>query len=963
MGDRKENKAGFVDGQGDTVDYSSNVIYLDNAAVVVSGDDLAARAVDVAGITSTGVPEGFAGSDDDVADVSTGVSAAIRNSEDTDPRELMSPERRRAAFDSLRENRNRGSVVNLLLEDEDFTEGVSDSQRSFFWQAMFSKEAPDESFYCAVNYFDELVREFGLSDAPLFRDREVRDDLRKRLHEFMQYVDRKLNGVAFRIRGSEKCSNFSDNWRKNLKLACYFVFLIHYTEKRKGELDDDGVPVDYVYHPVRSAFDNLVARVRFFCEPTVIADIFHDAGENWKSGFLGMLEASRKREVKAADFGRKSDWLCGVQDVLEAEKSELFGRYFGHVCHVLTMSSHTRRAEEGQRRFSSSEYLSQIVGIRELVEILTKGSDNRARAIVEMLSKICKYSGAAMFSAARALLIKMTDRLDNIKSLKSLSRNGRRMGGPSEERISEISHETIYFFTALAIALKAWNVVDWLYDYIAFSDPEKRTERIDLRKRSDSGIREGAEIQVLKTGFRSEFERELRGRMGDASISDGRDYVLEFRPVGMRYERSESASDAADRGTYARHLQNFIVFRCGEKDPSMLVAASEVFRRIFSKPLNPDVFERGEFGSVFGEKLMHNRMGVPEEENGYSDKYGVGAWSVFNGPEDLSAKVLGDVNRGYFYSDSGSDTDDFLAVVESCGNGEENGADFSIHGSKLGVLFKEGIPGFASRFPSRFAVLSERFPALVAEIREKGVQAVFGTDDVDAPARAARARVLALLNGIKPFVDLLKRQYDFIDCLRVRLNRSAADVAGGVRREIFSVDIPELGAVSFSGGINAQGIGNIEAVVGKLVMTMFMEKPITAKVKINGGTSCEVQLPADCVDLNSAIVFGAPWALGREVLSVEESAREGGTVIFNITVDLNKPFDPSRFVRQIEFMDRLLADYKKTLLLDKYSSVRDEVFSPGAEDVSANLVAAAESSMFRRPIDDEGFVPDPREEE
>ena len=170
---------------------------------------------------------------------------------------------------------------------------------------------------------------------------------------------------------------------------------------------------------------------------------------------------------------------------------------------------------------------------------------------------------------------------------------------------------------------------------MVFSDPEERERRIELRRRSDSGGERGSETTVLKTQFRAEFERELRARMKDSSISDRKDYILELRPVGVRFERSEAALGAMDRGTYARHFQHFIIFRCGKNAPGMLVMASEVFKKLFPKSLSDEVLTRGEFGSVLGEKLSKNRMGVPDEDNGYSDRYGVGVWSVFNGPEDF----------------------------------------------------------------------------------------------------------------------------------------------------------------------------------------------------------------------------------------------------------------------------------------------------------------------------------------
>ena len=907
-----------------------------------------------ANMTDTGVPDDLHGGVEDRS--GEVLSVATATFADDSMGVGVADERRRGRreiFDALRLNGDFGSVTRFLLESGDFDPKKLDNQKSFFWHRMFGEthpdNSPDDSLFNAVCYFDEIVREFELEDAPLFNNPEIREDLRGRLHEFMQYVDSKVDSVALRLKGSEGCSNFSEDWRSNLKYACYVTFLIHYGEKRKGELDDEGNPRDYAYHPVRSALDNLVPRVRFFCEPTIIADIFHDVPENWDKGFLGILSVSKEEEIGLADFGKKAGRLRAIQESLKREKGGMFDKWFQGLCQVFDTVS-GRQSDE----FDITAYLSKTVGVWSLVDILTKTSDNRAKAIVEMLAKICNHSGAAMFSAARALLIKMTDRLDNIASLKSLMKHGTKMGGPTKERVSEIGLETIHFFIALAIALKAWNIVDWLYDYMVFSDPEERKRRIELRRQSDSGIERGKETTVLKTQFKWVFEEKLRGRMKNSSISDGKDYVLEFRPVGVRYERAEAAFEAAGRGTYVRHFQHFVIFRCGKKNPEMLVAASEVFKGLFPKPLSDEVLTRGEFGSVLGEKLSKNRMGVLDEENGYSDVFGVGVWSVFNGPEDFSGKILGDVNRGYFYRDPAINVDEFLAEIESGGTvgrmGDEEEEPVRVSESRARILLKEGIDGLERRFPSEFQALNERFPAIISEIRNKGVAVVFGADDVDAPARAARARVLALLNGIKPFVKLLADQYSLIDCLRARMCPSVDVARENVRREILPIDLPEFGKASLncpseiesnSSGIDAEGIDKIEKVIGQLVMTMFMEKPVTAVVRVNGEYSVEVQLPAEYADLNGALAFGAPWALGREIVFVEETETDGKKQ-FSITVDLGKPFDSARFDRQAGFINELLVKYQSTLLLDKYQGVRGGVFAPGYEEVQAGLRTVAE---------------------
>ena len=86
----------------------------------------------------------------------------------------------------------------------------------------------------------------------------------------------------------------------------------------------------------------------------------------------------------------------------------------------------------------------------------------------------------------------------------------------------------------------------------------------------------------------------------------------------------------------------------------------------------------------------------------------------------------------------------------------------------------------------------------------------------------------------------------------------------------------------------------ISAEISKFVKTSNFEKE----------HSVEVQLPAEYADLNGALAFGAPWALGREIVFVEETETDGKKQ-FSITVDLGKPFDSARFDRQAGFINEL----------------------------------------------------------
>ena len=209
------------------------------------------------------------------------------------------------------DRKNKGladiKVVNKKLDEEsnvtetiddlsrhqrnEFYISVEEEKRKFFAELLDGQEIikNNESLTFISGYFDELLVDLSLEDSNFFDDENNKLDFIKRLENFDLYIENHLSNLDQLIPWDESCVNFSDHWRENLKKAAYYVFFVHYGEKRKGEFDEDGKPLDYVYHVVNTSLSNLIVKVRFFCEPTVIAAMFHDVLENWDRGLISKL--------------------------------------------------------------------------------------------------------------------------------------------------------------------------------------------------------------------------------------------------------------------------------------------------------------------------------------------------------------------------------------------------------------------------------------------------------------------------------------------------------------------------------------------------------------------------------------------------------------------------------------------------------------------------------------------------
>lgn len=551
-------------------------------------------------------------------------------------------------LNDVMKGRNPGGLIGFICDDKDFDGEIPDEEKSFFWKQMVT-EGNDALFYSFYS-FDTLVSQLGLRDSPLFQNEDVREDFRARLVGYTTFVEKQIVEAEYSMRGSEGCSNLSKSWKNHLRMAAYYIFIVHYGEKRKAE-KWNGRPMDYAYHPTRAAFRNFIAKLRFFCEPSMVASLFHDVKENWHRGIIALL-GSQKDGIDPKEFDDTPKWLKAARGETRGRHVDRFNQHFGAVCAYFDRVTGTEESVPAKK-------WTDMIGIAELVDILTKTSSSKTRMIVEMVCQICDYEGGDhKFSAARAFSEKIADRIDNVRSFLSLIRAaGRGDVGKVEKKVEGMTLETIYFYLALAQALGMWNAVDWLYDYIVFSNPKERARRAELRQNAlATNQPEGPTLLDLHEKLRERFRDELQKEMNNSELEEGRDYIIEFRPIGFRYERERDVEDMIDRGSYAKGFQSFVIFRPVKKDTMMRDAAADVFKRIFPNDLKAVVANRPELDSLFGQQVQRNRLGTPVEQHSYSDEFGVGLWCVLESPAQLSASVLGYINHGYFYDTEGAET-------------------------------------------------------------------------------------------------------------------------------------------------------------------------------------------------------------------------------------------------------------------------------------------------------------------
>jgi len=563
------------------------------------------------------------------------------------------------------------------------TDGVDNINQGMVTRWLLDSQDVAMSFelFSVCGYFDEMVHRLNLQDSPAFSNQDLQQDFRERLNEFNQYLDKEIASLKKILRGNEECSKFSDDWEGHIKKAAYYAFFMHYGEKRRGEVSArTGKLKDYVYHVVRSAFNALGRKMRFFDEKTFLTTILHDTKEEYGKGFLALLAVDE--EIPKGELFSEptvSKMKGGGKKI--KDNKQIFFDQFKRFCDELEMD------------LGDLSVHGELT-ISELIDLLTKETKDRNRTLLEIFYKICLMSDdpQKQFSAMRAVMAKIADRLDNIRSLSmdpGKKETGQE-GGLEGKRKSMIEDETVYVFLALAKKFNMVNVSDWFYDYLYFKDLKHRKEHGKLRRKAhlvDDESREDANLlsefaDEFRTRLNAEFHgvgydegtsvydigEKVKGSLGERKMmEEGTDYVLSFREIGKRFEDHEHVHDLLKRGKYGLCILNFVIFHPVNDNPKLADCARRAFMKIFSSNIEFELdgvsiddkdrsfFQneqnKPELDTDLGELMLEKGQGKEFQENNYSNRYGVGVWAVFDSEREAFTELLGDYHEGVFYDD------------------------------------------------------------------------------------------------------------------------------------------------------------------------------------------------------------------------------------------------------------------------------------------------------------------------
>lgn len=720
----------------------------------------------------------------------------------------------------------------------------------------FLSDSEPELQYVA-KFFDRFAEQMGLAGAEFFKHEACQEHFRHSLREFQDYLESKLEGIEDLKDKAVTFNEFSHNWRELVTTAAYYAFFVHYGATRSGEKDLEGRPRPYIYHPLRAACKVMGGRVWYLMEPEFAAEVAHDTREDVHKGMLAVLMADKRT---LDEFAERSDGGFLKQFATEGKKK--------HKPQALALLDEMEAHLTGMAHYTNAKDLR----VDELIRLLTKKGENRNRSFLHMLAGILEYDKEGrLFEAAVVLdILKACDRFDNSAS-----------DSPSSA-FSQIKDETAYLFLARAIALRAWNEVDWWHDYLAKVDPAVRKKLASLiqaeeRARQPKQAKPRGQERALaakstpvppeetpsnekvrnvslKDEFTNEFHNAIRTAAG-RELVQGRDYVLEFREIGLRYEDIDTATASATKGELAKTFRNYVIFYPLRTDRDLCQAAAEVFQQLCPKDLNKALLKSPYLTTDLGRRVVANRCGVSLVENGKSNKYGVVIWGIFKHQRDAVKNFHGDYHLGRF--DLGNDD----ARSEARGNVET----------------------FYRRLAPEIAHLQKQY-ALVDRF-EAGVRDEAKPEDVGG--------------WVKFLLALAK------------LGKSLGEVVGaGDFHEQFLEKLKV-------GPLAPDDAERIRWFLDKQVLLLFMEKE-ERQVVVNGRKITGFVPPR--VNEEQALCFLCPVPyLGRKVRKTKDGH-------FEIEPG---PFRESLCHQQTAFMNAILGDYKNVLLSHELAAWRGDSVQQG----------------------------------
>lgn len=815
-------------------------------------------------------------------------------------------------------------------------------------------EAGGEDLAYVARFFDGFVEKMGLQDSEFFRHAECQEHFRQAFAEFRVYLDRQIKDIEDLTKEAVHFHQFSENWQNLLRTAAYYAFFVHYGATRSGEKDASGKPKQYVYHPVRSAFKIMGKRMWYLSEPEFVAAILHDTREDAHKGMLAVLTADKNALDRfAAD--------CDTSFLSRFARQAKGGKRSEALSHFAEMESYfdDQVARSGR----------QALSVSELLTLLTKKSDNRSRAFLQMMGYILQYDGKGrLFEAAVALdVVKASDRFDNTSS-----------ESPSHSA-SRIKDETVYLFLVRAIAMGAWNQVDWWHDYLVKLDPEVRKDLSSLIRgasiRPVSGREKGgrrrqrcaddlpavvpAEVAygsveapsaTLKDGFREEFHELLLDELFCDQLC-----ALFHSEVDAANDLNKLFPEDSDfegrlRGIFSRVFANYdqvffeqfsdlffadrFVEKLRRQDKEFLL---DLLDRRFSEILHSDaVFDQlrtdsqragvlndrryvlvfreiGDRYESMGRVQAHARQGtLGKTFRNYVISYSIGTDMALS---EAIARVMrrlcpDDLDRSHLRRPE-LRTDLGKRIVDP---GNRYGVYIDAHGksSKYGIV----IWGIFKHQRAAVATFHGDYHLGRFDL---------GSDSANVQARD---RVEGFYRKVAPEVTYLQRQYALVDCFAAGVSEGAsvgdvgawtkvalvlAKAGKSISRVFASRDVSERVLKGLKVGVLQNEVAEkVRAFLDKQVLLLFMYKE-ERRLVING-KEVKGLVPKRLNDEQAACFLCPLVCLGRRL----EKVSDGGFQVHS------GHFNEGIYRSQLNCVDTLLGDYRRELISDELSAWRDD---------------------------------------
>lgn len=493
----------------------------------------------------------------------------------------------------------------------------SEGTQSAFILDDLSRALPEGSSLCekqtfsdVASFFSNVATEFD-GDRSLFRDREFVARFTSGLQRFDQHLQRNIEKIRELVRcyGLEKF--FPEGWDGRFEKGAYFIWFLHFGQKRRAEVDrSTGKDLDYAYHPLRVACSDFAEKIGLTDEEGLFSELFHDSFEDFEKGILGEKGLAIPKEHTPAVLKGIIDFIHGIY-------------------------SHS---------YNSGRSIVADVGRMSKDPSAKKRS--RVRPVFDLIAATCfcvedSRDNEQILRSIFPLLEKMADVLDNIPSVRFSRKKGVE---EDHRRMAEIKNEAIFLYLPMMEAFGMLNAKEWLYDFLYFSDSERRDEVYKM----------GKELQRsydLLRYFQKDFEEYINEKI--PGCKNGVHYVLNFRPRSLGKRSISRGAMLTDSGVRRNQMgfNNYILFICIDhgRASEICAAARDFFRETFSGEIPEDLY-RTERSAQFGSKFNFGR----DTRRGCVAKYGVGAYGVFESYEDVERIFYGDVHSAYHHENAES---------------------------------------------------------------------------------------------------------------------------------------------------------------------------------------------------------------------------------------------------------------------------------------------------------------------